>query len=35
MAVKVLIPTTLRVLTRDQEVVSCEGSTVRELLEAL
>ncbi|MFS8909468.1 ubiquitin-like small modifier protein 1 [Synechococcus sp. B60.1] len=35
MAVKVLIPTTLRALTRDQEVVSCEGSTIRELLEAL
>ncbi|MGY2977392.1 sulfur-carrier protein [Thermostichus sp. OS-CIW-31] len=35
MAVKVLIPNTLRVLTQDQGVVNCEGSTIRELLDAL
>jgi molybdopterin synthase sulfur carrier subunit len=35
MAVKVLIPNTLRALTQDQGVVNCEGSTIRELLDAL
>jgi molybdopterin synthase sulfur carrier subunit len=35
MAVKVLIPNTLRALTQDQGVVNCEGSTIRELLDVL
>lgn len=35
MAVKVLIPTPLQKLTRDQAVIDCEGSTINELLNAL
>ncbi|MEN9201631.1 MAG: MoaD/ThiS family protein [Thermostichus sp. DG_1_6_bins_120] len=35
MAVKVLIPTPLQRLTQDQAVVTCEGSTIRELLDSL
>ncbi|HIK20160.1 MAG TPA: MoaD/ThiS family protein [Synechococcus sp. M44_DOE_062] len=35
MAVKVLIPTPLQKLTQDRAVVSCEGSTIRELLDSL
>ena len=35
MPVKVLIPTPLRNLTRDQEAVSAEGGTVQELVDRL
>ncbi len=35
MAVKVLIPTPLQKLTRDQAVIDCEGATIKELLNAL
>lgn len=35
MAVKVLIPTPLQKLTRDQATVECSGSTIAELLESL
>ena len=35
MPVKVLIPTPLRSLTRDQEAVSAEGGTVQELVDRL
>lgn len=35
MAVKVLIPTPLQKLTRDQAVIDCEGGTIKELLNAL
>ncbi len=35
MAVKVLIPTPLQKLTRDQPVIDCEGGTIKELLNAL
>ena len=35
MAVKVLIPTPLQKLTQDQAEISCEGSTIRELLDSL
>lgn len=35
MAVKVLIPTPLQKLTRDQATVECNGNTVTELLESL
>lgn len=35
MAVKVLIPTPLQKLTREQAVVECSGTTITELLESL
>ncbi len=35
MAVKVLIPTPLQKLTRDQAVVECTGGNIAELLESL
>ena len=35
MAVKVLIPTPLQKLTRDQAVINCEGATIGELLNTL
>lgn len=35
MAVKVLIPTPLQKLTRDQAEINCEGGTIKELLNAL
>ncbi len=35
MAVRVLIPNALQKLTKDQAVVTCEGSTIRELLDSL
>jgi sulfur-carrier protein len=35
MAVKVLIPTPLQQLTRNQATIECDGSTVQEMLESL
>jgi len=35
MAVKVLIPTPLQKLTRDQATVECDGNNIAELLESL
>jgi molybdopterin converting factor small subunit len=35
MAVKVLIPTPLQKLTKDQATVECEGGTIAELLDSL
>lgn len=35
MAVKVLVPTPLQKLTRDQASVECEGANIAELLNAL
>ncbi|NJP12114.1 MAG: MoaD/ThiS family protein [Leptolyngbyaceae cyanobacterium RU_5_1] len=35
MAVKVLIPTPLQKLTKDQATVECNGGTIAELLESL
>jgi sulfur-carrier protein len=35
MAVKVLIPTPLQKLTKDQATVECEGATIAELLDSL
>ena len=35
MAVKVLIPTPLQKLTKNQAVLDCEGSTITELLDSL
>lgn len=35
MAVKVLIPTPLQKLTRDQATVECNGNNIAELLESL
>lgn len=35
MAVKVLIPTPLQKLTRDQATVECDGNNIVELLESL
>ncbi len=35
MAVKVLIPTPLQQLTRNQATIECDGSTVQEMLDSL
>jgi sulfur-carrier protein len=35
MAVKVLIPTPLQKLTKDQATVECDGTTIAELLDSL
>ncbi len=35
MAVKVLIPTPLQKLTKDQATIECDGATIGELIEAL
>jgi sulfur-carrier protein len=35
MAVKVLIPTPLQTLTRNQATIECDGNTVQEMLESL
>jgi molybdopterin synthase sulfur carrier subunit len=35
MAVKVLIPTPLQKLTRDQAVINCEAATIQELINSL